>query len=271
MKLTRTPILLLITVAALLVSIPAIVSAQQGTVPPHQFAGRASIDGQVAPVGTTVQALTNGRVAVSAKVTPLSAAGINYILKVPQPTGGLAVTFTVNGHDANETATWKQGGTDYPFSLTASSTAVPPTQEAPPTAAPTARPTVIRGATGPRGPEGPEGPQGPPGEPGAAGAPGPRGIPGADGAPGMDGAPGAQGERGADGAPGPQGEPGPQGPQGSQGLQGAAGPAGPQGTPGMQGAQGASGGFLIAIIALVVAFLALLTVIARWIWELQAS
>ena len=263
MKLFRTPILLAIAIAATLVSIPAIVSAQEP--PPNRFYGSVTIDGRPAPVGTVVSAWANGQQSATVITTTL---GKYPTLEVRRLSPGTPITFRVNEVDANETANWRQGGI-VPLNLTASSTAVPPTQEATPTPSPTARPTtVIRGATGPRGPEGP---QGPPGEPGAAGAPGPRGIPGADGAPGMDGAPGPQGERGSDGAPGPQGEPGPQGPQGPQGLQGAAGPAGPQGTPGMQGAQGASGGFLIAIIALVVAFLALLTVIARWIWELQAS
>ena len=145
MKLTRTPILFLLAVAALVVSVPAIVSAQQGTVPPHRFAGRASIDGQAASPGVVVQAYTNGTLAATATVTTLSATGINYQLNVPQPAGSQTITFKVNGLDASQTATWQQGERDFPFPLTASSTAVPPTQEAQPTAAPTARPTVIRG------------------------------------------------------------------------------------------------------------------------------
>ena len=266
MKLTRTSILLLMAVAALLVSVPAIVSAQEP--PPNRFYGTVSIDGRPAAVGTVVSAWANGEQVATVTTTTT---GRYPTLEVRRLTAGTPITFRVNGVDANETANWRQGGI-VERNLTASSTTVPPTQEAPPTAEPTVPPRVIRGATGPEGPEGPEGPQGPAGEPGAQGPAGPRGIPGADGAPGapgMDGAPGPQGERGADGARGPQGE---AGDQGQQGPQGSAGPAGERGQQGMEGPQGASGGgFLIAIIALIVAALALLTVVARWIWELQAS
>lgn len=271
MKLSRTTILVLIAVAALLVSVPAIVSAQADR--PNRFSGNAFIDGQKAAAGTLIEALSGTTVVGTTRVQVRSSA-INYILDAARPTGSLELTFRVGGVLAAETGTWQDGAVTYPFNLTASSTAVPQTQEAQQTAEPTARPTIIRGQRGPQGPQGEPGPPGEPGaagEPGAPGEPGPRGIPGADGAPGLDGAQGPQGERGADGAPGPQGQPGAQGQQGPQGLQGPAGPAGAQGSQGLQGPEGASGGFLIAIIALIVAALALLTVVARWIWEMQVS
>ena len=269
MKLTRTSFLVLIAVAALLVSIPAIVLAQ-GTDRPNRFSGNAYVDGQKAATGTLIEAVSGGKVVGTARVQ-MRSAEINYILDVSRPSEGTDLTFRVAGSPAQETATWRDGEVIYPFNLNASSTAAPPTQAAP-TAAPTSRPTaVVRVQQGPRGEQGPPGEQGPRGEQGPQGPPGeqgPRGIPGADGAPGSDGAPGVQGERGADGAPGPRGETGIQGPQG---LQGAAGPAGSQGPQGFQGPEGSSGNFLIAIIALVVAFLALLVVVGRWIWELQAA
>ena len=272
MKLTRTSFLVLLAVAALLVSIPAVVLAQ-GEGRPNRFSGNAYIDGQRAPNGTLVEAVSDGNVIGRAGVqaSPTNP-NINYILDVTRPPAGLELTFRVGGNLAQETAIWQDGRVTYPFNLNASSTAVPPTQ-----AAPTPRPVVptrvasIRGPVGPEGPPGEPGPAGPPGEPGPAGPSGPRGIPGADGTSGSDGAQGLPGEAGPVGPQGPQGETGQSGVQGQPGLQGAAGPAGAQGPQGMQGPQGASGGFLLAIIALVVAFLALLIAVGRWIWELQSS
>ena len=271
MKFTRTRFLLLIAVAALLVSIPAVVSAQ-GTDRPNRFSGNAFIDSQKALPGTLIEALSGGTVVGTATVSVRSP-NINYILDVSRPLGGLALTFRVGGNAATQTATWQDGKVTYPFPLNASSTAVPPTQAAP-TAAPTrivvrptARPTVVSvpGPEGPQGPAGPEGPQGP------AGPQGLRGIPGGDGVLGADGVQGPSGESGADGAPGPRGEPGPQGMQGPQGLQGVAGPAGVQGVQGTAGPAGSPGNFLIAIVALVVALLALLVAVGRWIWEIQSG
>lgn len=267
MKLTRTSILVLIAVAALLGSIPAVVLAQADR--PSRFSGNAFIDGQKAAEGTLIEAIADGKVVGTATVLT-RAPNINYILDASRPSGGsMELTFRVGGHSAQETATWQDGRVTYPFNLLASRTPVTPTPT--PTTSvirPTSAPIVVRG---PQGPAGPEGPAGPPGETGPAGPPGPRGIPGADGAPGADGGQGLPGEPGADGAPGPRGETGAQGPQGAQGQQGNVGPTGPQGAQGLQGAQGPSDGFWISIIAVVVAFLALLVVVGRWIWELQTS
>ena len=271
MKLTRTSFLLFIAMALLLVSIPAIVSAQ--TERPHRFSGYATIDGQAPPQGTVVVAVaSDGKILGTANVQ-MRSANVNYLLDVsrPQP-ADQEITFRVGENPAAETATWQQGKVTFPLNLTASSTPVPATQ-APPTAVPT-RPVSVRGPAGPRGPQGPEGPQGLTGETGSAGPQGPRGIPGADGAPGVDGAPGTQGEPGVDGAPGPRGETGPQGPAGPAGERGPEGPEGergPEGPEGERGTEGSSGSFLFAIIALAVAVLALLVVVARWIWDLQAS
>ena len=264
MSKTRTVFLVLVAVAALLASVPAIVSAQ--VPPPNRFHGSVTVDGRPASVGTTVAAWANGRQVATVVTTTL---GRYPILEVSGLSPNTPVSFRVNGVEANETANWQQG-TVTPLNLTASSTAVPAT-EAAPTEEPTRAPTVVRGATGPRGlpgEPGQDGEQGPQGEPGPAGPQGLRGIPGADGAPGVDGAPGAAGPQGEPGPRGPQGE---AGPQGLQGAPGAAGPAGPQGNQGPAGPAGSSGNFLIAIIALAVAFLALLVTIARWIWDMQAG
>ena len=260
MKVNRTLLLVLVAVAALLVSIPAIVSAQGER--PNRISGNAFIDGQKARDGTLVEALANGTVVGTITVRRLSD-NINYILDTSRPSGGLGLTFRVGGNPAQETATWQDGAVTYPFNLNASSTVAPPTQvEAtpPPTAPPTR--TIVRPTAAVRPIAGPPGAAGPPGEAGAAGEPGPIGFPGA---------PGPPGQPGAIGSPGPAGEDGARGQKGQSGNQGVAGPAGPSGVQGPVGPTGSPGNFLIAIVALVVALLALLVAIGRWIWELQTS
>ena len=266
MNLTRTKFLLLIAVAALLVSIPAIVSAQG--VPPNRFYGIASVDGLPVSAGTVIEAFVAGR---SAGRIPATTGG-SYILTVLQPSGGTALTFEVNGLAATQEAVWQQGARTL-LSLTASSTSTATTPSTTtttirPRPANTVPPTIIRGDPGPVGPRGPVGPPGTPGPEGAPGAQGPQGIQGPLGFPGDQGPPG---DTGPAGPQGPRGEAGIQGPVGGQGSQGVAGPAGSQGVQGPSGPAGSPGNFLIAIIALVVALLALLVAIGRWIWELQTG
>ena len=285
MKFTLTGLLLLMAVAALLVGIPAAVSAQAG--PPHQILGNAFIDGQLAPPGTEVQALAADGTVLQTATVRVATTTINYRLNVPQPSSSdRTISFKVGGYDAtpSRAVTWVQGDTTYPVNLTASSVAVPtptPMPAAEPTPTPT--PMVVRGAPGPQGPAGPAGPAGPTGDAGPAGEPGPRGPAGPAGLrgpagpagpPGEAGPPGDTGSQGPQGAAGEQGE---RGPAGSDGATGQAGPAGAAGPPGVtgasgpQGAQGSSGSFIIAVIGLVVALLALLVAIGRWIWELQTG
>ena len=271
MKLTRTKILLFTAIVALLVAIPAVVSAQDI---PHFFAGNAYVDNAPAR-NATVEAYING---VRVESVRTNASGF-YVLPVAPATSGPSytgqtVTFKVAGHDAAETAIWSSQGSDTSFNLNASSTAAPPTSTPRPTPTrvtgrPTAVPTrAVFNQPGPTGRPGPPGPTGLPGAPGATGIPGQDGLPGATGRPGATGLPGATGvpgERGALGDRGPQGYVGQPGPQGVAGPTGATGVQGPAGPP------GSSGNFLIAIIALVIALLALLVAIGRWIWELQTG
>ena len=117
--LVRTPSLMLIAVVALLVSLPAIVSAQ--VPPPNRFFGSVTIDGRPAPVGTTVVAWANGQ-QVGMVVT--TTVGSYPTLEVSGLSPNTPITFRVNGVEANETASWEQG-TVTPLNLTASSTALP--------------------------------------------------------------------------------------------------------------------------------------------------
>jgi hypothetical protein len=163
--------LALLTALALLLTLPALASAQ--SVPPHIFVGTAVVNGLSAPAGTPITAMIGGEVMGT---TTVGASGNYSALQVGAGTG-TEITFMIGTLNARETATWEQGGGTV-LNLTASSFDVPGQT---PGGAPQA------------GPEGPAGPQGP------------AGPAGADGAPGADGAAGPAGPTGPAGSEGPQG------------------------------------------------------------------
>ena len=95
--------LVLIIVVLLMVALPDATLAQQ--IPPHVFTGIVTIDGVSAPVGTVITAIIDGVNQGSATVQ----AGGQYQLQVSQG-AGTGITFKIGNLDANETATWEQGG-----------------------------------------------------------------------------------------------------------------------------------------------------------------
>ena len=268
MKLTRTKVFLFVAILAILVSVPAIVSAQS---PPHGIVGSVQINGNPAPVGTVVSIVMNDQVIDTDRITRAGT------YRVEIPAGGTyprgSITLLVNGQvaDAEDRGTgrnWTWSGTFASGNLELVDLSFPATNRQP---ANTPRPANTRRPTNTPRPatvtvaRGPQGPPGPTGLPGADGAPGPEGPVGPTGLPGADG---------TDGEPGPAGEAGPRGPQGyigQTGQQGVAGPSGLTGPQGPAGPPGSSGNFMIAMIALVIALLALLVAIGRWIWELQTG
>ena len=278
MKLTRSRLLLLLTFAALLVIFPALVYGQAPPPPPHQFVGKAYVDGSVVAAGVLVEAIIDGATVRQVR----TAAGGSYSLQLGQPSGrvytGKQVSFKVDGNAVSQNVTWTSGEAQI-LDLRASSTTTTPSTRAPirvntPVVRNTAVPAQARGPQGPVGPIGPEGPQGPQGSQGLQGDPGPQGDAGFPGPKGDQGLVGPPGERGPQGESGSRGEPGPQGYIGQTGQQGISGPSGSQGVQGPEGdtgTPGSSGAFLIAMIGLIVALLALLVAIGRWIWELQTG
>ena len=281
MELTRTRLLVFFASVALILAIPSFALAQDG--PPHGIVGNVRINGQPAPSGTAVSAIINSQTVARASV----GAGGSYRLTIlaGENYGTNPISFQVNGRaaDANDasgrtwTGTWSSGGLDL-VNLVSPSTASSTT---PSTRAPTRVNTpVVRNtpvpaqARGPQGPVGPIGPEGPQGPQGLQGDPGPQGDAGFPGPKGDQGLVGPPGERGPQGESGSRGEPGPQGYIGQTGQQGISGPSGTQGVQGPEGdtgTPGSSGAFLIAMIGLIVALLALLVAIGRWIWELQTG
>ena len=270
MKLTRTRILLFIALTALFVSIPAIVSAQ---VIPHTITGKVYVNGRIAPAGATVEAFIDD---VKVADDAIDAQGTYFLLVVPrgnQNFTGKTITFKVSGGTAFETKQWQSAGDDTGFDLNvAGPGSSRPTATPRPTRRPTSTPRrVVTSVPGPRGPAGPAGPQGEPGPAGETGPAGERGPAGPQGPKGDQGPVGPRGETGPQGNEGPRGNTGSQGNVGQTGPQGVVGPAGATGVQGPSGPSGSDGNFLIAIIALVVALLALLVAIGRWIWELQTG
>ena len=104
MKLPRTKVLFVSIVLALIVSIPAVVSAQGS--PPHAFAGFAYIDNGVAPQGTIVHAVIDDIIVGQSSA---DASGTYSVHLYPPASGasfaGKTVTFMVGGLEASETGT----------------------------------------------------------------------------------------------------------------------------------------------------------------------
>ena len=84
MNKTRTVFLVLVAVAALLASLPAIVSAQGLPDPPNRFFGTVTIDGSPAPVGARVEALVGDNVVEETTVNNQR----RYLLEVDEQPGG---------------------------------------------------------------------------------------------------------------------------------------------------------------------------------------
>ena len=105
--------------------------------PPHVFLGSAIINGNPAPEGTVVAALIDG---VTVSTVEVNASGRYVNLQVP--TAGAAVTFTIGGLPAAETATSEVGGLGF-LNLTATGAAQPVDTPVPPTAAPAPADTPV--------------------------------------------------------------------------------------------------------------------------------
>ena len=254
----------MLSVFVLLAYFPGILQAQTGTF--RQLSGNAYIDGELAPDGVLVEALSNETILATSIVATRSHEA-NYLLRFESLPPGTELRFRVDGHYAQQQAIWGQSAFMFPFDLHATkdpeSTAVLPASQSGEAPALSATPPLIaepQGALEPQGVQGPPGPQGPPGLTGSTGPQGPAGAigpSGPQGPQGVQGPPGPQGLHGLTGPTGPQGAAGAIGPAGPQGPQGEKGEVGPKGEQGDEGPSGQTGARLLAIIALCVAGVAL--------------
>ena len=128
MKLPRTKVLFVSFVLALIVSIPAVVSAQGDAPPisPHIFVGMAYIDNGVAPQGTIVLAFIDDILVGQSSVNAIG----RYSVDISPPASGASfagktVTFMLGGLEASETGTWVGPGLISILNLNASTTPTP--------------------------------------------------------------------------------------------------------------------------------------------------
>ena len=267
---TKTRVLALLSVIALLAALPLSVAlAQQPPGIPSLIQGMAMLDGKAPPEGTMVTAMIETEVAgedgeMMMEMMDIGMAEVmadGSFTLIATDSGGKMVMFSLSMMMDGETMKYDAmsdpgevvtvGGMDSMVNLEATTGMVPPTKT------PVQVTESMRGPRGPQGPAGEAGPAGADGAPGAAGAQGPAGPAGPAGADGSDGARGAAGSDGADGSDGSDGSngsngsAGPAGPSGPAGPAGADGATGPAGTTGAAGADG--GGGALAVVALIIA------------------
>ena len=263
---TKTRVLALLSVIALLAALPLSVAlAQQPPGIPSLIQGMAMLDGAAPPEGTMVVAMieteTEGEEGeMMMEMMELGMADVmadgSFTLILPD-SGGKMVMFSLSMMMDGETMKYDAmsdpgevmtvGGMDAMVDLEASTGMVPPTRT------PVQVTESQRGPRGPQGLPGEAGEAGPAGARGSAGSAGSAGPAGADGAPGGAGPAGARGPAGSAGADGADGtgSAGSRGPGGSAGPAGADGATGPAGSSGSAGADG--GGGVLAIVALIIA------------------
>ena len=254
---TKTKIVALLSVLALLASLPLTVALAQGA--PYLVIGSAMLDDEPAMMGTMVVAMVGEEKVGSGEV--FDAMG-HYRLLIDG--GGMGDTLMISlmmgeGDEAmeymamtDEDVMIGMSGDARMADLMAYSGEQPDPAATPaPTLTAAQERAAMRGPSGLKGAAGEQGAAGEPGAAGADGAAGARGSAGADGSDGSDGADGARGPAGADGSDGSDGSNGAHGGAGSVGPAGADGATGPAGSAGSAGADG--GGGVLTIVALIIA------------------
>ena len=290
---TKTRILALLSVVALLASLPvAAVFAQGGgegpPVPPFTVVGNATIDGEPAMDGTMVVAMIDGEKAGSGSVMDgkfsvdvMGEMGAMIMFEFMMGEGDSAMMYKVTS-DPGEVMVGMPGvpkiaslmamgdgmmmGPEEPTTTAPKPTAVPVRPVVPVKTVEQIVDAAIAAAMMEAMAMMPEPKAGPPGRAGRNGK---------DGADGADGAKGDAGARGAAGSGGSAGADGSDGQDGSDGSKGDAGPAGPAGPPGDAGSAGpqgeGGGGGILAIIALVIAIVGVLAAGGAFIAGRQSS
>ena len=254
---TKTKIVALLSVIALLASLPLTVAlAQEGGAPPaipYKVVGTAMLDDGAAAEGTMVSAMVGDEKVGSGMV------GMDGMFEVDITGGemGAMVMFSLMMGEGDEMMEY-MADTDAdvmigsPGDLKMANLMAYSSAEGRPTAVPPTRsPAQMRGPAGIEGPAGADGADGAAGARGPVGPIGPAGAAGADGNDGNDGARGSAGASGSDGSDGSDGAAGARGPAGGAGPAGADGATGPAGPAGAAGADG--GGGVLAIVALIIA------------------
>ena len=271
---TKTKIVALLSVLALLASLPLTVALAQGA--PYLVIGSAMLDDEPAMMGTMVVAMVGEEKVGSGEV--FDAMG-HYRLQITDGSPGDTVMISLMMGEGEYTAMTDEdimigssGGRMMADLMAYSGDAPDP----PPTAAPTLTAAQERAAMrGPSGLQGAQGEAGPAGADGADGAAGARGPAGADGSDGSDGADGARGSAGSAGSAGADGSDGSDGSNGARGGAGSAGPAGSDGATGATGPAGSAGadggGGVLIWVALIIAIVGVVAAGGAFIAGRQGS
>ena len=256
---TITRLVALLSVLALLASLPLTVALAQEQAP-YTVVGNVMLDDAMASEGTMVVAMA-GEDKVGESMVEADG---SYNLEITMGEVGAMVMFSLmmgeegmmyDATAADSSGTMIEVMIGEKTGVKRADLMAFTSDEARPT------PVVVPPTKDLRGPRGATGAQGEPGAAGADGVAGPQGSQGNRGPAGADGAPGDAGGAGAAGAKGAAGDDGAAGKDGSDGSKGAsgdAGPAGPPGDKGDTGEAGASGGGILAIIALIIAIVGVL-------------
>ena len=253
---TKTRFLALLSVLALLASLPLTVALAQGA--PFLVVGEAEVDGEDAMMGTTVVAMSGeGEDAMMWEGMVVDDQG-NFSILVDDGEAGAMLSFSIKMGEGDAAMEYMAesamdvmiGGSGEASDMVMLAAYSDPDNRPAP-AAPTK--TAQQEMEAMRGPQGRPGSTGVPGEMGPQGDSGSKGNTGARGPAGPDGDTGNAGPKGDTGNAGNAGASGSAGSDGAKGATGDAGPAGPPGAPGSAGEQGASGGGVLAIVALIVA------------------
>ena len=255
---TKTRFLALLSVLALLASLPLTVALAQGA--PFLVVGEAEVDGEAAMMGTTVVAMSGeGEDAMMWEGMVVDDQG-NFSILVDDGEADAMLSFSIKMGEGEEAMEYMAestmdvmiGGSGEASDMVMLAAYSDPDNRPAP-AAPTK--TAEQEMEAMRGPQGRPGSTAAPGEMGPQGEPGAKGNTGARGPAGPDGAKGDTGPAGSagSGSAGNAGAPGTAGSDGAKGDTGDAGPAGPPGSGGAAGEQGASGGGTLALVALIVA------------------
>ena len=259
---TKTRVLALLSVIALLAVMPLSVALAQ-RLPPDLVKGMVMLDGEAPPEGTMINLMveTTGEddSMMMDTIGMVDVMADGSFLFIVEDNKGKTATFSLTMGEGDDMMEYKAesmqevmiGEDSEGVMLEAMTGAVPPTR------------TPVQVTDSMRGPRGP---QGLPGEAGAAGEAGPAGAAGARGPVGPVGPAGADGNDGSAGPVGPAGSAGSDGSDGSDGSGGSAGARGPAGSAGPAGADGATGpagpggsagadggGGVLAIVALIIA------------------
>ena len=281
---TKTKIVALLSVLALLASLPLTVALAQGA--PYLVIGTAMVDDEPAMMGTMVVAMVGEEKVGSGEV--FDAMG-HYRLLITDGNPGDTVMISLMMGEGDEMMEYMastdgdvmigpSGGQKMANLMAYSGEQPAPTAMPRPTktveqmidervrSAVAAAARNIEVPAGEPGPAGADGADGADGSDGAAGARGPAGPAGADGDDGSDGARGAAGADGSNGSDGSDGSDGASGSAGPAGADGATGPAGPAGPAGADG-----GGGVLAIVALIIAIVGVVAAGGAFIAGRQSS